>query len=256
MNKYLTTKLDIKGLTKGEFEGFGSIFGNIDLGGDVVMPGAFKRTLAEHNSEGTLPMMFWMHDPSRIPGKWIEMEETSKGLYVKGKLADTELGREIHALLSMKAVSGLSIGYMSKDTDYTDDGVRLLKDVDLIETSVVSLPMNPKAQIVHAKSRLSERGEYVPTFDEIALLKRDCEQFFYAKGFSRKLAKVYVSNLFRESSETLDPADETLVKDDTTPSKTESSATPEELDLKHSLEIFEETNTAYELSRIFKQAFG
>jgi len=198
MNTYLTFPLEIKALNNREFEGYGSIFGNRDLGNDVVMPGAFSRTLAEHKTEGTLPVMFWMHDPSRVPGKWLDMQQDDKGLFVKGILADTELGNEIHTLLGMKAVSGLSIGYITRDRDYDDDGARLIKDADLLETSIVSIPMNPKAQIAHVKSRLSDRGEYVPTVDEIAMLKRDCEHFFRTKGFSKSLAKMYVGNLFKD----------------------------------------------------------
>lgn len=194
----LTVQLEIKALNKREFEGYGSVFGNKDWGDDVVMPGAFSRTLAEHKNDGSLPMMFWMHDPSRVPGKWLEMSEDSNGLYVKGVLADTELGNEIHTLLGMKAVGGLSIGYITRDQDFDNDGARLIKDADLLETSIVSIPMNPKAQIVHAKSRLSERGEYVPNTDEMATLKRDCEKFLRSKGLSKQLAIKYASNLFKE----------------------------------------------------------
>lgn len=213
MNQNLTIPLQIKALSKREFEGYGSIFGNKDWGDDVVMQGAFSRTLSEHKNEGTLPVMFWMHDPSRVPGKWLDMKEDDSGLYVKGVLADTDLGNEIHTLLGMKAVSGLSIGYITRDQDYDNEGVRLIKDVDLLETSIVSLPMNPKAQIAHVKSRLSERGEYVPTGNEIAELKRDCEQFLRTKGFSKNLAKMYVGNLFKDQTGAM-PDDPDAMSDD------------------------------------------
>ena len=256
MNEKFTIPLEIKKLNKMEFEGYGSIFGNKDLGDDIVMPGAFKRSLAEHKSEGTLPMLFWMHDPTRVPGKWLEMREDDQGLYVKGVLADTELGREIHTLLGMKAVSGLSIGYVTRDRDYTDDGVRLIKDAELFETSIVSIPMNPKAQIVHAKSRLSERGEYVPTHDEIAILKRDCEQFLRSKGFSRKLAVMYTSNLFKEAAGDLPPDTSVKLDDQSDGKKDFSSATPDEIELNAGLKDFEETNAAYEMARFREQLFG
>lgn len=213
--QHLTIPLEIKALNKREFEGYGSVFGNKDYGNDVVLPGAFKRTLAEHKGDDTLPMLFWMHQPDKIPGKWLEMSEDDKGLYVKGTLADTPLGNEIHTLLGMKAVSGLSIGYSTRDYDYDDEGVRLIKDADLWETSIVSLPMNPKAQIVHAKSRLSERGEYVPTTDELAGLKRDLEHFLRGKGLNKQLAKVYVSNTFKEHTGATPTApSETLSEDE------------------------------------------
>ena len=198
MTKHITIPLEIKVLKKREFEGYGSVFGNKDLGDDVVMPGAFSRTLATHKNDGTLPVMFWMHDPTRVPGKWLDMGEDDKGLYVKGILADTDLGNEIHTLLGMKAVSGLSIGYTTHDADYTDDGTRLLKDVDLWETSIVSIPMNPSAQIMHAKSQLSARGEYVFNNNELSEFKRDLEQYFRSKGLSKINARTYVSNCFKD----------------------------------------------------------
>lgn len=195
--KTITIPLQIKTLNNREFSGYGSVFGNVDWGNDVVVKGAFSDTLAQHKAEGTLPMMFWQHDPSQVPGKWLSMSEDEHGLQVKGVLADTTLGNDIHTLLGMKAVSGMSIGYIPTDTEYNADGVRLIKQADLIETSIVSIPMNPKAQIVHAKARLSANGEYVPRDDELAQLKRDVEQFLRSKGFSKTLSKTYVSNLFK-----------------------------------------------------------
>ena len=254
MNKHITTQLEIKTLGKREFEGYGSIFGNKDYGDDVVMPGAFTRTLAEHKSNNALPMMFWMHDPTRIPGKWLEMEEDSNGLYVKGVLADTDLGNEMHTLLNMKAFRGLSIGYVTQKSEYTDDGTRLIKDADLWETSLVSLGMNPLALVHHVKSRLSEQGEYVPAKDEVAQLKRKCEQFLRDEGFSQKLAKVYATNLFRESSEMLEPPTATV--DDKGKEPTQLiAATAEEVEVIAGVSSFKEKQEAYEIDQIMKRYF-
>jgi HK97 family phage prohead protease len=194
----LTTKLEIKALKNRQFEGHGSIFGNVDYGGDIVLPGAFSKTLAEHKSAGTLPQMFWAHKQDQVPGKWLEMSEDSDGLHVVGELADTQLGRDTHTLLKMDAVRGMSIGYTTKDYDFDKDGHRLLKEVDLWEVSVVSLAMNPAAQIQHVKSRLSSRGEYVPTEEEMAQMKREIEQILKGKGFSKKLATLCSGNIFKD----------------------------------------------------------
>lgn len=183
MHQTPNVSLEIKSLGAREFEGHGSIFGNIDLGGDIVMPGAFKRSLAQHKKSGSLPQMFWMHRPDQVPGRWLEMEEDAKGLYVKGELADTPLGNEMHTLLKIKAVRGQSIGYRTIDMDYDKDGNRLLKEIDLWEVSLVSLAMNPLARVEGVKSRLSAAGEYVPTQREFERLLRDA-------GCSRKLAEV------------------------------------------------------------------
>lgn len=189
MKTKLTIPLQLKSLGEAEFEGHGSVFGNEDLGGDVVMPGAFKRTLAKYRTEGSLPQMFWMHDPSRVCGKWLEMSEDEDGLRVKGVLADTPLGNEIRTLLKMDAVRGLSIGYSVKDDSYDKEGRRLLKDVELWEVSVVSLPMNPLAQVAHAKSQLSAIGEYVPT-------PREFERSLREVGCSQRVAKRIISKVY------------------------------------------------------------
>ena len=184
----LTVPLEIKALSNREFSGYGSVFGNTDLGGDVVMRGAFKRSIAQKRKDDQLPSMFWMHDPSRVPGKWLDMEEDQRGLAVKGVLAETPLGDEIHTLLKMEAVRGLSIGFVTKDQDFDDDGNRLIKEVDLWEVSVVSLPMNPLAQVAHVKSQLSAAGEYVPTAREFERILRDV-------GCSQMIAKRLVSQI-------------------------------------------------------------
>lgn len=189
MKATLDFALDVKALSDRQFEGYGSVFGNVDLGGDVVVRGAFKRSLAEHKKAGTLPSLFWMHDPSQVAGAWKEMREDEKGLYVKGELADTQLGNEIRTLLQMKAVRGLSIGFRTLDRDFADDGTRLLKEIELWEVSIVSLAMNPLAEVNSVKTRLSLAGEYVPEQKEFERLLRDA-------GCSRKVATTITSRVF------------------------------------------------------------
>jgi HK97 family phage prohead protease len=166
-----------------------------------VLPGAFKRSLAEHRKRDSLPQMFWAHDPSRVPGKWLEMREDERGLAVKGVLAPTELGNEIHTLLKMEAVRGLSIGYMTKDQDFTDEGDRLIKEADLWEVSIVSLPMNPLAAVANVKTRTAADGSYVPT-------ARELEAHFRRIGCSKQTARKMIARIFDSA------AGETLADDD------------------------------------------
>ena len=190
MNRqYLTIPLEVKSLDQRKIKGHGSVFGNVDLGGDVVVAGAFEASLAAHRKAGTMPQMFWMHDPSRVPGMWESMSEDDTGLAVEGVLAETELGNEMRTLAKMKAVRGLSIGYSATDVDYTRDGVRLLKEVDLYEVSLVSLAMNPLAEIESAKSRLSADGEYVPS-------EREVEHYFRQLGCSRAVSREVIFKFF------------------------------------------------------------
>ena len=119
------------------------------------------------------------------------MSEEDTGPKVLGTLADTPLGYEIATLTRMKAVRGLSIGYQVLEVDYTADGDRLLKVLDLGEVSIVSLAMNPLAMIEGVKARLSASGEYVPT-------RREFEHTLRDVGCSKNTAKRIISNVFSD----------------------------------------------------------
>jgi HK97 family phage prohead protease len=195
---YKTFPLEIKSLKERQFEGYLSTFGNVDHGGDIVVKGAFKKTLAAAKKSGGLPPMFWMHQWDKVPGKWLDMSEDDDGLYVKGELAPTPLGDEMHVLLGMKAVRGMSIGYVTKDRDWDKEGHRLLKELDLLEGSIVSLAMNPMAKIEAVKSRLSQAGEYVP---QMAEFKRALENHLRDVGLSQTLAKTMVAKMVTAMSD-------------------------------------------------------
>jgi len=198
VNEFLNIAFDIKSLSAREFDGHAAVFRNVDLGGDIVLPRAFKRTIAEHKKDGGLPPMFWMHLPDRVPGKWLEMAEDDRGLKVHGLLAETDLGNEMHTLLKMEAVRGLSIGFRTRDVDFDADGNRLLKEVDLWEVSLVSLAMNPLAQVESVKSRLSKDGVYVQD-------RREFERFLRVNGYSRKFAENAISKIFNDPTFRGDP---------------------------------------------------
>lgn len=185
--------LEIKQIAERKFEGYGSIFGNVDLGGDIVVRGAFAATLRKHKAAGTMPLMFWMHQPDQVPGVWTDMVEDTNGLHVRGELVDTTLGRDVRTLLEKHAVRGLSIGYSAGEVAWGRDGERLLKQVDLHEVSVVSMAMNPLARVESLKARLSHDGEYVPT-------ERELERLFRDAGCSKSVSRTLITRLFDTSA--------------------------------------------------------
>jgi HK97 family phage prohead protease len=142
-------KLDVKAIgDEGTFEGYAAVFGNIDLGGDVIDPGAFTKTLQENSR---IPIL-WQHDPKEPIGVTLQAQEDGKGLLVKGQLnLETTKGREAYALLKQGALKGLSIGYDAVK-EVWDGAVRRLKEIRLWEWSLVTFPMNPAAQVVAVKS--------------------------------------------------------------------------------------------------------
>lgn len=138
----------------GTVEGYGSVFGVKDAYDDVIVPGAFSASLADHRSTGTMPAMLWQHNPSEPIGVWSEMSEDSRGLKIKGKIAmDTVRGKEAHSLLKMGALNGLSIGFVATAKSYNDkDGTRTITGIDLWEVSLVTFPANRSARVTGVKS--------------------------------------------------------------------------------------------------------
>ena len=150
---------DEKEKDKGMFEGYASIFGNKDLGNDVIEKGAFMRSLRRKGAKKI--KMLYQHDTKEPIGVFDKVMEDQNGLYVKGRLAmGTQKGKEVYELMKMGAIDGLSVGYRvdSKGQSYDDKRkYRVLKEVDLMEISAVTFPMNPRARIQAVKSDMTVR---------------------------------------------------------------------------------------------------
>jgi len=189
--KYLTRSFEIKSISDdGTFEGYGSIFHVEDFYKDVVVPGAFSKSLAAWKEKSALPPVLWQHNHSKPVGPYLEMYEDDIGLFVKGKLLvdDVALAREAHALLKAKAVTGLSIGYATIVDEYDrETGISTLKELDLWEVSIVTFPANDFARVENVKN--------IKT-------RRDFEKLLRESGFSKKEAIRIASRGFerRESA--------------------------------------------------------
>lgn len=175
----------------GQIEGYGAVFGNTDSYGDVIIKGAFARSLMEHRAAGTMPMMLVGHDMSKLPvGIWESMEEDDFGLKLAGSFLPTSVGQDARLTAKVGQITGLSIGYMV--TDYKmENGLRLLTGIKLVEVSLVNMPANELAQVTNIKSedtsmedntmsidvstepkRLNELlGELKAAFDQIQMLQ-------------------------------------------------------------------------------------
>ena len=156
--KYLDRPFEVKAVGEdGMFEGFGSVFGNVDAYKEIVAPGAFSESLAQWKQSGRLPPVLWQHRSGEPIGPYLAMEEQAVGLHVKGQLLinDVQRAKEARALMQAKAVNGLSIGFMTREDSFDRvTGIRTLKKVDLWEVSVVTFPANPAAQISSVKSAI------------------------------------------------------------------------------------------------------
>lgn len=186
------------------FEGYGSVFGVEDFYKDIIEQGSFEKTLAAHAEAGTMPDMRSNHVsgdaaimgvpfPSSV-GKWIEMREDSRGLYVKGQLLEGHaVADSIYASMKAGLMGGLSIGFFLGEGNYSEreegDSLsgRIIHNIgDLVEVSVVDRPANPQAQV----NLESVKGSLPPLRS-----LRDCEYILRNQGFSREMAKRFVAKI-------------------------------------------------------------
>jgi HK97 family phage prohead protease len=144
-------KLTGDGLADGEIVGYASTFGDVDSQGDMVMPGAFKVSLASHHANSTAPLLLWQHDIDQPIGRWSAVKEDSRGLLARGRLSLGVAKADDARVLARDGILGMSIGYRTVDAAYVRK-VRQLRRVDLIEISLTPSPSNTAARITAAKS--------------------------------------------------------------------------------------------------------
>lgn len=159
------------------FEGYASTFGNIDLGDDIIVRGAFSKTLAKNSQ---VPVL-WQHQMSEPVGKSITLYEDDKGLYIKAILpkSDTLVSGRIIPQMKIGSICEMSIGFFTRDSEM-EKGVRLLKEIELFEVSLVTKAMNPQALVSGFKSMES---------------LKDIEQSLKEMGLSNTEAKTLISKV-------------------------------------------------------------
>ena len=176
--KHRDFPLEIKEMTdEGKFSGYGAVFDNVDDWDDVILRGSFSKSIAQKK-----PVMLWQHNSSEPIGVYESIREDDIGLWIEGRLLlDLEKGKEAYILLKNQAIRGLSIGYMPLAWEWENRDsrrIRVLKEIDLWEVSLVTFPANPKALIDDVKS--------IRTI-------RDVEETLRDAGFSRTEAKALIS---------------------------------------------------------------
>ncbi len=130
-----------------EVEGYACLFGVLDLGRDMVMPGAFAASLAQRGAAGV--RLLYQHDPAEPLGVWTDIAEDTRGLHVRGRLSPhVARARECAALIEEGALDGLSIGFKAVEAAADPrTRVRRISRIDLWEVSIVTFPMQPGARV-------------------------------------------------------------------------------------------------------------
>jgi len=166
------------------FEGYASVFGGVDSYGDTIMPGAYKGTLVDRDR----PIrMRWNHYGPVI-GKWTDIYEDDKGLYVKGSLTPGHsIADDVYASLMHGAVDGMSIGYrVVKSSE--QGAIRKLEQIELVEVSVVEEPADLGATVGQVK-HLNDLISQCDSYKELESLLRE------SAGLSRSNATSLVSRI-------------------------------------------------------------
>lgn len=188
MKNKFDVPLMVKSLNdKGEFEGYGSVFGVKDSHYDIVVKGAFEKSLAAWKEKGRMPALLWQHNMQEPIGIYTDIQEDENGLKVSGRLLidDDPLAKRAYAHMKAGSLSGLSIGYRLNDYDYdSEKDAFILKEIELFEISLVTFPANDDARVNTIKSVLDNNEVLQPKLIERVL--RDV-------GLSRSQAKAFMS---------------------------------------------------------------
>ena len=194
---------------QGVITGYGAIFGNKDLGGDIIVPGAFLKSINDIRASGFALPMYVQHDRMHVAGVWNEIVEDQNGLMVTGRLnLDKQLGRDLLSDLKFGSVTGLSIGYRTMRDAWDDTAVaRMLLECKLYEISAVTTPMNPLARITAVKGdQAEESADGDGNAPQTPRTIREFEKFLREAGFSHAQAKAIATRGFKAADP--DPRDE------------------------------------------------
>jgi HK97 family phage prohead protease len=167
---------------KGIFTGYASVFNNIDKDGDVIVKGAFTKSLTRRK-----PKLLFQHKIDEPIGLIEALYEDENGLYIEKGLVnlDVEKGAETYSNMKKKILDKMSIGFKTVDFAYDKEtGVRFIKEIDLYEVSIVTFPANDMAEVDSVKSNIEG-------FNSLA----DVEKFLreVKDGLSHSEAKHFIS---------------------------------------------------------------
>lgn len=190
--------VDEEGNDSGFIEGFASVYNNVDLGGDVVRKGAFKKTIKERLKKGMI-LLFDSHavyeGTNAVIGAVTHAEERDEGLWFHAAFSAVSRAQEVRTKVREKILRALSFGYdvikSSPSTEFGED-VTELTELRLWEISVVPWGMNPKAATDIVKGiGFGQEFDFAANdypFDPVNARKRVAEwaendPFLYAKAF-------------------------------------------------------------------------
>jgi uncharacterized protein len=160
---------------KGIVTGYFSVFGNKDSDGDIVMPGAYKKSLKENGPESERPRILhlYMHDPYKPLSKPQVLKEDKHGLYFESQISHTALGKDVIQLYQDKVLTEHSIGYqIVKHENDEREGTQKLTELKLWEGSTVSWGANMDALTTSVKAEGADKSLFKKLLDMMDALDK------------------------------------------------------------------------------------
>lgn len=173
--------VETKGVNERFFTAYATTFGNVDRENDIMDKEAFRLVLDDiHSGRARMPKLAYQHDLTKLCGIIRTINADDKGVRIEGTFIDTTLGRDTYEEVKTGAITDMSVGFLSEDTEFDpQNGTRTFKLIkELVEVSFVSYPANPQANVVDVKS--------LKTIREV-------EKFLRDAGMSQKEAKGLLS---------------------------------------------------------------
>lgn len=169
----------------------------IDHADDRTVDGCFLDSILYHEEKGTMPKMFWMHNPNSLPvGPWLKMSEDNIGLKMEGRLSATTMGKDIKVLAEDKALDSFSIGYVVLQEKWNMElECNDLLQVHIKEVSWVNFACNEASLLLSMKSKMEEGT--LPT-------KREIQKLLHDNGLSNRQAEKIANKYNPEFEEKTD----------------------------------------------------
>jgi HK97 family phage prohead protease len=162
----------IKAANNGYIEGYLATYSPDDVG-DKILPGAFKKTISDAKASGRTIKYLFNHDLSQPLGVIEDMAEDGQGLYFKARISKTKSAQEKYEMAKEGILDSNSIGYRVIQADYEENGLRLLKEIQLYEGSLVTIPANHTAKVTDVKRAKRLIGFLRKQTDEVSQIVAD-----------------------------------------------------------------------------------
>lgn len=135
---------------------------DVDRHGDVIPASVWQKGLENYLKN---PVILAFHDHTQPVGRMVEHKIDEKGLWIKAKIS--KAAEKVHQLVKDEVLTAFSVGFRIKDAEYNSSAeVFLVKDLELHEISVVSVPANQNTLFSLSKSfgNESEYREFIMQF--------------------------------------------------------------------------------------------